>query len=466
MIEGIRTGRLDLGDLDDEIGDWEAGHLADLCDELLRAESVRASRSLLQLIASLGQRGVAGPLVHGLAHPLAVVRAACARALAGCAEAHGALHGALGDPDAESGSRRSRRCPLTRTPISRRCWRTRTRACARPPPRVRRRPRSSSCGCSKVRIASRGSPRSRWRARRTLRGSRRSSATTIRCFARPRSSGSPRWPPTACPPTRSRARSTPTIRGCAAPRCARPRGRASASPASAWRERCAIRSRRCAAGPRKRSLPLATPGPWPRCPTSAIRDEATAGAALEAVAGGVHPRRRHFLSAELRRRAGLAWQALAGIGLLPDDGAPGARFLRAATTDTLLRQHRIAFRALELLESPRVVRRVERALRFGNPRSRGDALEVLSNLGDRAAARLLVLFHEPGPIEERVAALGAAVSLPASREAFLADARRSEDRWMRMALAAGDRPWAKLRTPKRRSWSDSSPSSASRCSRT
>ncbi|MGH7336787.1 MAG: cyclic nucleotide-binding domain-containing protein, partial [Myxococcota bacterium] len=167
--------------------------------------------------------------------------------------------------------------------------------------------------------------------------------------------------------------------------------------------------------------------------------EAIAGAALEAVAGNAHPRRRHFLSAELRRRAGLAWQALAGIRLFPDDATPGARFLRAATSDTLMRQHRIAFRALELLESPRVVRRVERALRFGNARSRGDALEVLSNLGDRAAARLLVLFHEPGPIEERVAALGGAVALPASHEAFLADARRSRDRWMQMALAARDR---------------------------
>jgi CRP-like cAMP-binding protein len=168
--------------------------------------------------------------------------------------------------------------------------------------------------------------------------------------------------------------------------------------------------------------------------------EVTAGAALEAVAGSAHPRRWHFLSAELRRRAGLAWQALVGIGTLPeDDEMPGARFLRAATTDTLLRQRRIAFRALELLESPRVVRRVERALRFGNARARGDALEVLSNLGDRAAARLLVLFHEPGPLEERIAALGATVPLPASRDAFLDDVRRSGDRWMQMALEARER---------------------------
>src|SRR5262249_20921308 len=100
LVEGIRTGRLDLGDLDDEIGEWDAARLADLCDELLRAESARASRSLLQLIASLGQRRVAPPLVRGLVHPVAAVRAACARALAGCG-ADEALRAALADADAE-----------------------------------------------------------------------------------------------------------------------------------------------------------------------------------------------------------------------------------------------------------------------------------------------------------------------------------------------------------------------------
>ncbi|HKA14311.1 MAG TPA: cyclic nucleotide-binding domain-containing protein, partial [Myxococcota bacterium] len=165
-------------------------------------------------------------------------------------------------------------------------------------------------------------------------------------------------------------------------------------------------------------------------------NEATAAAALEAVAAGVHPRRRHLLSAELRRRAGLAWHALAGLRFLPD-GEPESRFVRAAATDTFVRQRRIAFHALELLESPRVVRRVERALRYGGARARGDALEVLSNLGDRIAARMLVLLHEPGAIEERAAALGGAAALPASRATFLADALRSDDRWLRTALAAG-----------------------------
>jgi len=172
-------------------------------------------------------------------------------------------------------------------------------------------------------------------------------------------------------------------------------------------------------------------------PYLADPSEPTAAAALEAVAAGVHPRRRHLLSTELRRRAGLAWHALAGLCFVPDDGAPDTRFVRAAVCDTFMRQRRIAFRALELLESQRVVRRVERALRFGGARARGDALEVLSNLGDRLAARMLVLMHEPGTLEERLATLGGAAALPASRDAFLADARRSTDRWLQMALAAG-----------------------------
>jgi hypothetical protein len=130
---------------------------------------------------------------------------------------------------------------------------------------------------------------------------------------------------------------------------------------------------------------------------------------------------------------------MVGASHLPPADTPAAHFLHAAVNDGLRRHRRLAFRTLELLESPRVVRRVERALRFGGPRSRGDALEVLSNLGDRAAARLLVLMYEPGPLAERLAALGPAVAVPASRADFLADARRSDDRWVRIALAAADR---------------------------
>jgi hypothetical protein len=101
LVEGIRSGRLDLGDLDEDIGAWESGRLGDLCDELSRTERVRASRSLLQLIASLGQRGVSAPLLRALSHPLPVVRVACAQALAGNHDAFDALREALRDRDGE-----------------------------------------------------------------------------------------------------------------------------------------------------------------------------------------------------------------------------------------------------------------------------------------------------------------------------------------------------------------------------
>src|SRR6267142_2523534 len=212
LVEGIRSGRLDLGDLDDDIGERDAVRLADLCDELLRAESAHASRSVLQLIASLGQRRVAPPLVRGLSHPVASVRAACARALAGCAE-DAALRSALADRDAAA------------------------RLAAVAPDRV--------------------------------------PAQTI--------------------------------------------ARALGDPAADVRRRAAeVLASAGAAGVEAAVPYLADPS------------EPTAAAALEAVAAGVHPRRRHLLSTELRQRAGLAWHALAGLCFVPDDGAPDTRFVRAA----------------------------------------------------------------------------------------------------------------------------------------
>jgi HEAT repeat protein len=171
-------------------------------------------------------------------------------------------------------------------------------------------------------------------------------------------------------------------------------------------------------------------------PFLADASERTATAALTAVARGSHPGRRQALAEELRRRVERAWQAVAGTRLLPAEGDLDTRFLHAAAADALLRHHRVAFHALALLESSRVVRRVERALDRGSPRSRGDALEVLSNLGDREAARLLVLMHEHAPLGERVAALGPGFVTAASREAFCAQVTDWNDPWLNLALHA------------------------------
>jgi hypothetical protein len=79
-----------------------------------------------------------------------------------------------------------------------------------------------------------------------------------------------------------------------------------------------------------------------------------------------------------------------------------------------------------------VMRSVEKVLRFATARARGDALEVLSNLGDRSTARLLVLMAESGSVEEKLSAVAEATVLPADGAAVLEACRRSPDRWIRM----------------------------------
>ena len=83
-----------------------------------------------------------------------------------------------------------------------------------------------------------------------------------------------------------------------------------------------------------------------------------------------------------------------------------------------------------------VMRSVEKVLRFESARSRADALEILSNLGERDAASLLVLMLEDGPLEDKIPTVTSSIPLPASPQAILQEARDSGDRWLRMAAAA------------------------------
>jgi hypothetical protein len=114
------------------------------------------------------------------------------------------------------------------------------------------------------------------------------------------------------------------------------------------------------------------------------------------------------------------------------------RFLRAAYLDGVAQNLRIAFRILELLEDSSVVRNIEKALRFGTVRSRGDALEILSHLGDWEAAILLVVYHETGSITDRIEAARKHVTVPSDPQQFINDACNSNSKWIRTgALALG-----------------------------
>jgi hypothetical protein len=164
--------------------------------------------------------------------------------------------------------------------------------------------------------------------------------------------------------------------------------------------------------------------------------ERAALAALRVVAGSQLREARAVLAFELRRLARELWYLAIAEQRLPRDVRPEARLLRAALADGVLRQRRLVFAVLELLERPAVVRKVERGLAEAGLRVRGDALNVLSNLGDREAAHLLVLFHESGPLAERARAAAGLVSVPADPAEIVVAARGSPLRWIRAAARA------------------------------
>jgi hypothetical protein len=158
--------------------------------------------------------------------------------------------------------------------------------------------------------------------------------------------------------------------------------------------------------------------------------------AMRVIATSRTPRALNVLKGELRHRARALWQGTVAFGNLPEGGGTAHAFLRAAYQDDIIRSRRLAFRLLELLEDPKVARRVDKALRSGPARSRGDVLEVLSHMGDREAARLLVLIHETSPLEERLAEISEYVKLPGSPNEIVELGRHAESRWIQMASHA------------------------------
>jgi len=146
------------------------------------------------------------------------------------------------------------------------------------------------------------------------------------------------------------------------------------------------------------------------------------------------------LEAELSYRVRQAWRALLSLHALPEGNLDLAgRFLRVAVADSLARDWGLAFYVLERTQDAAMMRSVEKALRFSTARSRGDALEVLSNLGDRETAHLLVLLAEPGSVEDKIGMLGG-LAEAAGAEDVVELLRRSPNRWIRMSFELAEGP--------------------------
>ncbi|MEN8181731.1 MAG: HEAT repeat domain-containing protein [Myxococcota bacterium] len=158
-------------------------------------------------------------------------------------------------------------------------------------------------------------------------------------------------------------------------------------------------------------------------------------AALGVLVGLGTPDALEVLEGEFRSRLHRAWEALLALHALPSDPALPVRFMGRALADAFGRHVRVALAVLERSEAPGVVRTLEKNLRFSSSRVRADALEVLSLLGDREGARLLVALLEEGPLEERSAVARSLVPEARSLDDVLQVASRF-GRFTRAAAAA------------------------------
>jgi len=161
----------------------------------------------------------------------------------------------------------------------------------------------------------------------------------------------------------------------------------------------------------------------------------TVDAALSVLAASRGALGRSLLERAFRDQVRAAWRSRVALEWIPDDDALGNRFLRMALEDVGTRSRRLAFRSLELLEDPAVVRSLRNSLNGNAPRVRADALEVLSNLGDRRSAQLLSLLLEDGALEDKIPFVADSVRLPTSLDDVLRQAGASGDRWLLLALA-------------------------------
>ena len=448
LVDQLRAGRLFLADVSGDIGTWEASRLADLWEEVLRTEGRAPSASLLQLIPILAKRGIVDPLVRAASHPNTDVRRSSLNALASVGDQSmaGPLALALDDPDASvrlSALRGLARIGGDRTFLATRL----DDLLVDPDPRVR------------AEAAERAGPAGREILAAMIASPDADEATAALGVAPPalldavieRSRVSDRRIRAAALECAARIASEPPFETDEILRLLRdpePGVRRAAvlllANIDEAEARRALAS--CLSDPSS-EVQLAAEtvlGGLGEAGVAAVQGylaselERSVEAALRVVAASRAANSRQILSSELRRHIRQLWYHLIAYQRLPRDRSLAARFLRTAYRDAMLRDRRLAFCILELLENPSVIRKVDQELRMGASRSRGNALEVLSNLGDRESARLLVLIHESAPLEERTRLVAGSVPVPTTAEEVLAAAHRSEVPWIRMGARALD----------------------------
>jgi len=448
LVGQLRAGRLFLADVSGAIGTWEASRLAELWEEALLAEERTPSASLLQLIPALAERGIVDPLVRAASHPNTDVRRSSLNALASVGEPSiaGPLALALDDPDA--GVRLAALRGLVRIGGDRTFLASRLdELLVDADPRVRAEAAEHAGPAGREILAAMIASQDADQAIAALRVATpelldaviersraldpRIRAAALECAARI----APEPPLETREILRLLRDPEPAVR------------RAAVLLLANLDDTDALRALASCLSDPSSEVQLAAETVLGALGNAGIgvaqaylrsELERSVEAALRVVAASRAENSRRILSQELRHRVHQLWYHLLAYQRLPRDRSLPARFLRTACRDAMLRERRLAFRILELLENASVIQKVDQELQMGASRSRGNALEVLSNLGDRESARLLVLIHEAGPLEERAPLVAGIVPVPTAAEEVLAAARRSEVPWIRMGARALD----------------------------
>lgn len=441
IVAELRAGRFDWHELGDQIGAHEVESLAALWEGLIREERGDPGPALLDLPPLLVRYGLTAPVRAALAHPSPALRAACLAALAPSSETQtdpAFWSGVLGDPDAEV-----RRAALHLLP-------------------------QSLVDDAQLHAALRAlqtdaEPRVRAAAARRLGAAGEPLFAAL--LASP-DAGDVAAALESLPPTLSDAAvarlldPAPRLRAAALDALARGGVEASLEPLVAARladsdarvRRAAVRA---LAGTGADPVVIA---PALRDPAREVRSQAVRSLVEQGEPGARAA--RSLLDAPEESAVGAALRVLGAVGsstavaslrehydarvheavqaflcarvLATAEGVPA--FVSTASSDAFARAMRLAWRTLARLEDERVVRSAERSLRGGAGRMRADALEVLSQLGDREASQRLVLLLEPMPVEEKIEALRSWGRMPRDAAEAMTRAAALSSPWIRLAV--------------------------------
>ncbi len=160
----------------------------------------------------------------------------------------------------------------------------------------------------------------------------------------------------------------------------------------------------------------------------------TARAAVSCLSQSGRRESRERLTRMLRSQVQQLW--VCTLLKLPHGDAPQVQldYLQLCLDNASGRSRKLVFDILAGIETPKVIRSVEKVLRFTNLRARADALEVLSNLGDREASQLLVLLLESGDLRDKMNDLPASLVRQAEWEAFCSSQWLAYDPWLSQAV--------------------------------